>query len=252
MKKILLAASVAALLSVPVQADMLFGLYLGGEVWQTAPSGTFGDSSTMVDFGLDNEQQTSFHVALEHPIPLIPNIRIAAATLNSEGSTTLSEAYSFAGQTFDVDEVTTTEIEMNFIDFTLYYEILDNDLVTVDVGLTARNFSGDISVAGKVSNVEDTKKLDVSLPLPMVYGSVIVGLPFTGFNVFAQGNAISYSGQSIYDVQAGIGYELLDNLVVDVNINLGYRIAKLDINDLENISTDLTFEGVYLGTTVHF
>lgn len=250
MKKTLLAASVAALLSVPVHADMLFGLYLGGEVWQTAPSGTFGPADDMVDFGLEEEQQTSFHVALEHPIPLIPNIRIASTTLNTSGSTELND-YCFVGTCFDGSA--TTDIDVSFIDYTLYYEILDNSLVTLDVGLTGRNFSGDMSVSGELfgSALPTTETLETSLFVPMVYGSAIFGLPFTGLNVFANGNVTSYDDQTIYDLQAGIGYELLSNLAVDLNINLGYRIAKLDVG-IDSTSADLTYDGAYLGATVHF
>jgi outer membrane protein len=245
MKKTLLAASVAALLSVPVQADMLFGLYIGGEVWDTAPSGTFGQVDNMVDFGLEGEQQTSFHVALEHPIPLIPNVRIASTTLNTVGAADVVN-YEFGGITFDGQA--TTDVDVSFIDYTLYYEILDNDLTTLDIGLTARDFSGDMSV----SSIDETADLEVSLVMPMVYASVIFGLPFTGLNIFAQGNLTSYDDQTIYDVQAGISYALLDNLAVDLDINLGYRMAKLDVNDLVKTSADLTYDGAYLGATVHF
>ena len=255
MKKTLLAASVATLLSVPVQADMLFGLYLGGDIWATTPSGDFGQIGSMATFDLEDEQQTSFHVAFEHPIPLIPNIRIASTTLNTSGSVGFSGEYCFLdNDCFDSSASTTTQVDVSFIDYTLYYEILDNDLTTFDIGLTARDFSGDMSVTGALSGAGTplSQNIDVSLTLPMVYGSVVFGLPFTGLNLFAKGNLTSYDDQTIYDVQAGIAYELLNNLAVDLNINLGYRIAALDVKDLSKTSADLTYDGAYLGATVHF
>ena len=62
MKKLVLAASVAALLSTSVQADTLLGLYLGGQVWDVAASGTFGEDDgqgnvVLQDFNLEDQQQ---------------------------------------------------------------------------------------------------------------------------------------------------------------------------------------------------
>ena len=106
MKKLVLAASVASMLSASVQADTLLGLYIGGQVWNAAASGTFGENDgqgniVLQDFTLDDQQQTSFHVALEHPIPLVPNIKIASTTLDTDGSNIIGDGFSFGnGITF--------------------------------------------------------------------------------------------------------------------------------------------------------
>jgi len=257
MKKLVLAASVAALLSANVQADTLLGLYIGGQVWNTAASGTFGENDgqgnvVLQDFTFEDQQQTSFHIALEHPIPLIPNIKISSTTLNTDGITTIDDGFSFGDIDFPTGAGANTTFNMDYIDYTLYYEILDNDLITFDIGITARDFDGDINVSTVDATPKFSESVDIAAVVPMLYASVIVGLPFTGINFFAEGNMVSYDGSGIYDYQVGVSYAVLDNLVVDLDVTLGYRSVKLDLDDLDDLYADLSFDGVYLGTTVHF
>ena len=254
MKKLVIAASVAAsLMSVNVQADTLLGLYLGGQIWDSAASGVFGDSNEQTDFNLKDEQQGSYFIALEHPIPLIPNIKIASTTLDTVGQTTLEFDFSFGGKDFKKSEKVSATFDMSYIDYTLYYEILDNDVVTLDLGLTARDIDGNISVGTNGASIKSTLGTeDVSYVLPMVYASIIVGLPLTGLSVFAEGNIVSYDSQTLYDYQAGVGYALLDNFAIDLDITLGYREVKMDLDDLDNLYADLNFKGAYLGAVIHF
>jgi len=257
MKKLVLAASVATLLSASVQADTLLGLYIGGHVWNAAAVGTFGEDDgqgnvVLQDFTLEDQQQASFYVALEHPIPLIPNIKVSSTTLDTDGLTTLGDDFSFGDISFPADASANTTFNMGYIDYTLYYEILDNDLITFDIGITARDFDGEINVTTLNIDPQFSETVDVQAVIPMLYGSVIIGLPFTGFNIFAEGNMISYDGNGIHDYQVGVSYAVLDNLVVDLDVTLGYRSVKLDLDDLDDLYADLTFEGVYLGTIIHF
>lgn len=252
MKKLLLAASVASLLSASVQADTLLGLYLGGQVWDAKATGVFGEANQMEDFNLNDKQQGSFFVAFEHPIPLIPNIKIASTTLDTDGQSTLGIDFSFGGADFTKGDKVDAIFDMSFIDYTLYYEILDNDLITLDLGLTARDIDSNITV-GLTGNMDVLSgNEDVSAYIPMVYASAIIGLPFTGLNLFAEGNFSSYDDNTMYDYQAGISYELLNNVAIDLNITAGYRAIIVDLNDLDDLYADLDFKGAFIGATVHF
>ena len=247
----MIAASLAALISVNAQADTLLGLYIGGQVWANTASGSFGEGSNdQAVFDFDDEYQGSFYVAFEHPIPLIPNVKIASTTLDTIGGTTVNTSFTFEGITYQNDAKLDTTLEASYIDYTLYYEVLDNDLLTFDFGLTARDLDTYIKVVEPSTSA--ASDLSASGYIPMFYLSTIVGLPFTGFNLFAEGNFVSYDSQTIYDVQAGVSYELLDNLAVDVDLTLGYRSVKLELNDLDDFYSDLTFDGAFAGVIVHF
>ncbi len=250
MKKTLLAGSLAALMCGTAQADTLLGLYIGGQIWSNDASGSFGEGSDNQSvFEFDDENQGSFYVAFEHPIPLIPNIKIASTTLDTVGGTQITESFKFDQVIYPAGTTLDTTLDASFVDYTLYYEVFDNDLLTFDFGLTARDLDSYIKVAESDSNSSD---LDVSGIIPMAYVSTIIGLPLTGLNVFAEANFISYDDQTIYDAQIGVSYALLDNVAVDLDVTLGYRTLKLELNDLDDFYSDLTYDGFFAGAVVHF
>ena len=255
MKKTLLAGSLAALMCGTAQADTLLGLYIGGHVWANEASGSFGEgANNQSTFEFDDENQGSFYVAFEHPIPLIPNIKIASTTLDTVGSTNITSDFTFGNETYTAGTLDTT-LDASFVDYTLYYEIFDNDLLTFDLGLTARDLDASIEVTGTVPNnggLKESSNLDVSGIIPMAYVSAIVGLPFTGLNVFAEANFLSFDSQSVYDAQVGVSYSILDNLAVDFDVTLGYRTVKMELNDIDNFYSDLTYDGFFAGAVVHF
>jgi len=250
MKKTLLAGSLAALMCGTAQADTLLGLYIGGQIWSNEASGSFGEGTDNQSvFEFDDENQGSFYVAFEHPIPLIPNIKIASTTLDTVGGTQLTDTFTFEDVTYPANTTLDTTLDASFVDYTLYYEVFDNDLLTFDFGLTARDLDAYIKVAESDSNSSD---LDVSGIIPMAYVSTIIGLPLTGLNVFAEANFISYDDQTIYDAQIGVSYALLDNVAVDFDVTLGYRTVKLELDDLDGFYSDLTYDGFFAGAVVHF
>ncbi|KGJ96663.1 TIGR04219 family outer membrane beta-barrel protein [Colwellia psychrerythraea] len=251
MKKTLLAASVAALMCGSAQADTLLGLYIGGQIWANEASGSFGeglDNQSVFEF--DDENQGSFYVAFEHPIPLIPNIKIASTTLDTVGGTQISSSFKFNDVIYSAESTLDTTLDASFVDYTLYYEVFDNDLLTFDFGLTARDLDASINVIEPMTQLQSD--LDVSGIIPMAYLSTIIGLPFTGFNVFAEANFISYDDQTVYDAQIGVSYAILDNVAVDFDVTLGYRTVKMELNDLDDFYSDLTYDGFFAGAIVHF
>jgi outer membrane protein len=255
MKKIALAAALASILSTNVQADAL-GIYLGGQLWDNQASGTFGDGSSQIDFNLADEKQNSFFIAFEHPLPLIPNIRIASTSLETIGNTSLTTDFEFEGETFSTDANINANFNVSYLDYTLYYELFDNDLLSFDFGLTARDFDGDVTVTAKANSgaesVTQSASIEVTDVVPMLYARTNVGLPLTGLNLYAQGNFLSFDDHTLYDYEVGVSYELVDNLAVDVNINAGYRAVKLELDDLNDLYTNIEFDGVFIGTTIHF
>lgn len=261
MKKVVLVASFATLLCTSAQADTLLGLYVGGQMWANEAEGSFGEGElNQAVFDFDDEKQGSFFVALEHPIPLIPNMKVASTTLDTVGGTTITGSYTFEGITYDAGSALDTTFDTSYVDYTLYYEIFDNDLFTLDLGLTARDLDSQIQVVGQVTTeiegVEEVSSQSSTLSasgfIPLVYVNTVVGLPFTGVNLFAEANFLSYDDNSIYDYQVGVSYALLDNFAIDFDVTLGYRSVKLELNDIDDLYSDLEFKGIFAGAVVHF
>lgn len=252
MKKLALVMTLASVLSTTVQADTI-GVYLGGQAWDNQASGTFGDgNNNQIDFNLKDQTQGSYFVAFEHPLPLIPNVRIASTSLETDGITTLDTEFTFDDETFAVDADVMADFDVSYVDYTLYYELFDNGLFSFDFGLTGRDFDGDVTVSTELTTGTQSDTVKVTDIIPMLYVSTNVGLPLTGLNLFAQGNFLSIDDHTLYDYQVGVSYELVDNLAVDVNINAGYRSVKLELDDLNDLYSDIEFDGAFVGAVVHF
>ena len=44
----------------------------------------------------------------------------------------------------------------------------------------------------------------------------------------------------------------MGNLAIDLTLQLGYRAVTLELDDLDDIYSDLEFKGIYAGLEVHF
>ncbi len=255
MKKYCLAAALSmACLAPTAQADTLLGLYLGVDGWQSGNSGSFAQDGNLQSFKFDDETFTSYYAALEHPVPLVPNLKLKYTELELNGDTTLDETFSFGGSDYVVGTQVGTVSDLSHIDYILYYEIFDNDLVSIDLGVNAKQFDGEIVVTGTSQDggQNTTERVDFSGFVPLVYGRAEVGLPFTGLSVFFEGSLLAIDDSKIQDYQAGIAYALLDNLAIDMDIKAGYRSMTLELDDIDDIYTDLDASGPFAGIQIHF
>lgn len=186
------------------------------------------DTSLHSDQDLDTQGTVQLSVAVEHPIPLIPNVKLRYANLDSE---TKAETLGQANYEINLDQT----------DLILYYEILDN-IVSADIGLGASNLDGDIkNLLGQKSDIEET--------LPIIYVSGEVKLPFTGLSAKAEVTYSDFDDKRMTDAQAELKYDFVDNLLVDFGIKGGYRILNIDLDDQEQ---KFEFKGPYVGLDVHF
>lgn len=244
MKKITLAIC-TALASVSASADTILGFDATLGAWKPAYSGAVGvDDFNVDEFTLAEDNVTFIQAALEHPIPLVPNILVAHNSIETNGEAMLSESVTFGDETFLVGSEINGDINLTHTDATLYYEILDN-WVNLDVGLTARMYSGDMSVTSDFQS-ED---IELSGVLPMVYGQARFDLPFTGWSIIAQGNGTSYNGDSHTDLTAKVRWDFVPAL--DFAIEAGYRSMTLDVKELDSFQSDLEIKGPYLGLNLH-
>uniref|UniRef100_A0A486XL92 Outer membrane protein n=1 Tax=Rheinheimera sp. BAL341 TaxID=1708203 RepID=A0A486XL92_9GAMM len=239
----------SGLLTASVQADTLLGLYIGADAWQPESTGGFAESSQSQSFEFGGKTQATYFFSVEHPIPLVPNVRIQHNQLNVVGSTSLTRDFSFAGEEFSAGSTVYNKLDLSNTDYVLYYEILDTDVFSVDLGISAKSVKGDVEVSTS-DNAPATRTLSVYIPT--LYGAAKVGLPLTGLDVFGQGTYVSYDGNQLYDVQFGVGYSLVDNLALDMRLKLGYRTVYLRLDDAEGVYTNIDFDGYFAGVELHF
>lgn len=285
MKKTIFVSTIVSFLPFTVQASTFFtytpqanntvGLYVGTQIWQSELSGGVTKEDGLIEFNYKKEQQVIFFVAVEHPFPLIPNIRISRTNFDTSSQTSSTQEFSFTEDTSDIvhETLTDSDIETRFnvsyIDYTLYYQLFDNRSFSLDLGLTARDFSGAITVTENVTTVNNwsdifgnpytatrndnfTNAIKTNDVEPMLYIASNIALPLSGLSVFAQGDLLLKGDNTISDYQVGLEYKLIDRRMVGLNMTLGYRTVKMDFENSDDLFIASEVKGAFIGLIAHF
>lgn len=245
MKKLILAASICSLAPF-ASADTLLGIYAGAGQWQSDYSGDIGeggDSVALEELGFSDSDNNFFYVALEHPVPLLPNARIQYMDLSSQQSAVISRNFTLDGETFAASEQVASDLDLTHTDFVLYYEFLDN-WVSLDLGMNVRKFDGHVSAESE--NRSQTVTIDDTIP--MLYGKIQFDLPLTGWAVGVEGSGISYDDNTLTDLSAKVSY--MFESVVDLGVEVGYRQMNFELND--DVTADIELKGPYAAAVFHF
>jgi outer membrane protein len=242
MKKNIALLTVATTLGM---ADMI-----GGEInlgyYNHAPSGFTqyqGDNINVEDdLKWESEGDVFVKAYLEHPLPIIPNIKIGYTSFGHEGSGSVNNAFQFGGKNFNIDSDIDTKFDLEMYDLTLYYEILDN-WINLDIGLNIKYIDGVINVKG--TNTLTSQLIDESsdfqVPIPMIYAKARFDVPTTDLSFQAEGNYVTYDGHTFYDAEAGVRY----TLALGLGLEAGYKTMKLELDDIDDLSMNTEFSGVY-------
>lgn len=246
LKQLLLAGSALAVVS-GAHADVL-GFRLGAYQWQQDYDGDVQSGGAKIDLqddlGFDDDDGTVVYFALEHPIPLVPNVLLQRTELKSKNTQRLERSFIFDDNLYVVGENVTTDLDLSHTDVTLYYELLDN-VVALDAGLTVRWFDEGIKLRAEIAGADG--ELDVDHALPMIYLAGRVNLPLTGLYVGAEANGVAYDDSSLIDARVNIGYETK----IGLGVELGYRTFDLDYDD-DDDKANLTVDGAYGSLLYHF
>ena len=226
MKKILTASAIAlaaTLATVSVQADTI-----GFSFAAKGYSSTLTDNDAKVDS--DTSTNVEYTFALEHPVPIIPNVRVAYAD------------FSFDGKW---GSPLTSTIEQSFVEGTLYYELLDN-IVELDLGLTARVMDASLSDVGLVTDFKNDNTA------ALLFLKVQGNLPVTGLSLGGLAQAGGNASDTIMDVEVYVQYEFSFGL----GLSAGYRVIEQELEyeskTAKDVDSDTSFAGSYVAVFYHF
>ncbi len=255
MKKILTAAALVAALPQAASALPLVDFYAGAYYWDQGVSGDVSDVDVEDDLNLDAGGQNVVYFAFEHPIPLIPNFKLKSTDMSSDGTGTLRTSLNLGGESIAVSTQVASELDLTHTDYTLYWG-LPLPIVTIDFGLTLRQFDGSMSAVSTTDSTVNASA-DLDVVVPMGYLKAGVDIPLTGLSFGGDLNLISYGDTGITDYDLNMTYVLPLIPLLDVGISAGYRSfdLELDPSDFGGSSSDLSAEatiaGPYLGLSLH-
>lgn len=240
----------AGFIAAQSHAATVLGIQAGYTNWSPDFSGDFQSenaASTEIDLeddlGFEDEANNIIYFALEHPVPFLPNIKLVNTELKTDASSTLNSTIIFDGETFNTGVDVKSEIDLSHNDITLYYEILDN-WVNLDIGITARVFDGEI----RIDSANLTAKETVDATIPLLYGKAQFDLPLTGLSVGANLNYLSVSGNTLQDMDLFLNYKF----VFGLGLTAGVRSFTIELDDEDNLSSDIELSGAYFGASFVF
>lgn len=245
MKKTLLASAVlGCLMATSAQAATVVGFKIGGDYWRADTSGTFADKGQpQQGFDYSSSAQGSYWIAVEHPLPFIPNLKIRENSLDQKGSLTNAD-FSFNDHDFTGNVTSYTDLSNT--DFVLYYELLDNDILSLDLGAAYKLMNGSL----RVQDAGHPEEKDVDSGIVMGYASTHVSMPGLGLFGFAD-LMLGVNESNVHDYAIGLGWEF-DGVAVDTRVRVGYREFAFDVNNFSGISADTKFDGYFAGVEIDF
>ena len=241
----LITGGLLAAMPVMATADVL-SIAVGGGIWNETPEGNIIQPSNATTPTVDvknnlfwtEESQGYLFATLEHPVPILPNVRLMYTSLDHAGNGNTS--FEFDGVTYSGNVANDFTIEET--DLLLYYEVLDN-VVSLDLGLNIRL----LDISFNINDGVNTTTESVGGTVPMIYG-MVGGTPWPGVMLSAEANYMSYSGSTLSDFNAKISY----TTDFFVGVEAGYRTQTIELDDVDDTNANLDFKGPFIGAYVKF
>ena len=243
MKKTIFCMSL--LLTNLCNADTILGVFAGAQYWYADNSTNINANSQFYlaneDFNLNHQANSSLFVALEHPIPFVPNIKIRKTNFstNTNDSSTSSDTLCI---TVIPNPCFPNGIELNLShsDFTLYYELLDN-WINLDLGLSAIYFDGKTRISA-------LSQVNYSKIVPALYAKTMFEFPISNLSASLTANVGSLSNTSISDIELAAEYKL----GLGFSLEAGYRKQNIDLKGFDEIKIESNASGFFSALNFHF
>jgi outer membrane protein len=244
MRKLILALGGSLIIAAPVASADVLGVGANISYWDSDLSGDAAKNNDLVDvendLDLDSDTNANLTAYFEHPVPLLPNVRLNYTRIEQSGRGELSASFGNVAGGLEVD----SDLDLTQFDVTLYYELLDN-WVNLDLGLTARNLEGELTIQ-ETAPGGDFTRTEVDGVVPMGYLAARFDLPLTGVSVGGEVNLISFDGDSVYDYNAYGQYQL--SLL---QLRAGYRQISIDYEDSDD-GLDIELGGPFVSAGLTF
>jgi outer membrane protein len=216
MRSVILAL---CLTSVTVSAATILGFGAEVDYYNPTASGDFSYKGTNSHFDNDTSSGYQAGIYFEHPIPLIPNLRVD-----------LTPDISFSGSG--------NKVTLNQVDITPYYEIGDH-IIDFDIGMTLKVLEG---------TIEGTLDQSFKEVIPMGYVGIGITPPLSPLSLEGSVKYIEYNSDSLTDARIKGSWKIAPGFGAQV----GYRYESLQISNHFNLNTDTTFKGPFIGLNYHF
>lgn len=215
---------VLCLVSVSASAATILGFGAEADYYTPSASGDFDYKNTHTRFGNNDESGYQIGLFVEHPVPVIPNVRI-----DFTPKTSFSGSDGIGGS---------SKVSVTQTDITPYYEILDN-AVEIDLGVSFKVLD---------ATVEGTINESLNEVIPMGYLGVALTPPYSPIGMEGSVKYVGYNGDSLTDARI----KLVWKIGAGLGAQAGYRYESLKVSDHFDLNSDVTFKGPFVGFNYRF
>jgi len=237
------------LLAIGTAEAEFVGLNIGANPATAAYPGAFSNNSSSIDLvddlDADSSARSSMVLILEHPIPVLPNVRYRGYNLDSSDNSGLNSDIGLNGGMLEAAGNGNSAFDLDHEDIVLYYQLLNN-WIDLDMGVDLKRFDGQISQTG------DGGSVSVDETIPLLYLSARIDLPVNGMYLGAKINAnvvdLGISESTAQDSTFLLGYQSGTGL----GIEGGIKYFSLELNDADNLDSDFEYDGLFLNGYINF
>lgn len=242
---IVVVLTILSLFSAVTKADVI-GTSIGVSFWQADAAGSVGEAVDATSSWTQDDSQYRLHARLEHPIPFFPNLELGYSKGEFEDASVLSQTYRLGGQLYSVGTLLNLQGDNTIIDSVLYYEIVDRNIFSFDLGVNFRYHASEYHVAANEFNTSSSD--DVSEFKPLLYAKLTSALPLIGISTYFK----YQTGDKAHDYEFAVGYRFIDTMAMDMTVYLGFKDQHSHYEYVDGIFADSTSDGVFIGLESHF
>ncbi len=234
-------------------SSLAFEIGARGYYWFPSLDGTVkvdeaGIIGTTLDFendlGIEDENYPSVEVFVgggNH------HLSLTHTDIEYSSRKTLTREIIYRGETYAVSDLVTSSIEYQMLDLHYQYDLLDLENILSGFSLGAvfqvKYLDGNVSL--KATGIDE--KEDFTIPIPMVGLNLHMGILADILEARVRGTAISYGGNTIYELMADISWTPFPFL----DIHGGYKSFIIDIDE-DEVVFDYDMSGPYVALTLSF
>jgi len=169
--------------------------------------------------------------------------------LDYSASASISRPITFNGQAYQTNSVVDSSFKINMFDGEYRYDLvnLENALGGFSFGLLGRVRYIDGETRMSSAELGEQKRTFTAV-LPMVGAGLHIGLIANILEARVNGAWTGYSGNQFYDASAEISVTPFPFL----DIHAGYRVMKLELDDISDIYADVDCNGPFVGISIGF
>lgn len=197
--------------------DAFYSAKVGADMW-------WGNTEAN-EVTRDDSTSASLYFAFEHKLPMIPNASIRYTTIDAD------------------------YVAFDKYDYTLYYSLMEHDLLHFDAGMTFTQYSNSHYVNG--APAANTEKFDEFTWNWYAQGEINV--PKTELSIIGQMEFGDSSGIKSADIMAGVQYRIPLE-AANIALRGGYRVIDLESDAFASDlgKSFILVDGWFLGGAVEF